>query len=66
MSFTIDTAGQWTDAFVVRLRQAWPNLSIGTLRSVAHEVQRVPELRELPGDHAAVEWLERSHPRRAS
>jgi hypothetical protein len=62
MSFAIDTAAQWTDAFVLRLRETWPNLSLGTLRSVAHEMRRDPELGELPGAHAAVRWLDRSHP----
>lgn len=62
MSFAIDTAAQWTDAFVLRLRETWPNLSTGTLRSVAHEMRRDPELGELPGAHAAVRWLSRSHP----
>ncbi len=62
MPFAIDTAAQWTDAFVLRLRETWPNLSLGTLRSVAHEMRRDPELGELPGAHAAVLWLARSHP----
>lgn len=63
---TIDTAAQWADAFVVRLAEAWPNLSLGTLRRVAQEMQHIPDLRDLPGDRAAAQWLQRSHHERCS